>query len=326
MSEMESKLARPDGFNRDIISNSFEGLKNCTCCPRNCCADRSSKKLGYCQTGIGFSIGSICAHRGEEPVISGKRGICNVFFTRCNMQCLYCQNYDISRTSGAIVEHNMKLIDVIKRIEAHLDDGCKAVGFVSPSHVLVQVKAIVAVLRARDRNPVFVYNTNGYEKESAIRSLAGMIDVYLPDMKYMDAKLAGEYSDTPDYPEVAGKALKEMYRQKGADIELDEDGHVVSGMIIRHLVLPGHVENSKAVLRFIAEELSTDVYISLMSQYYPTLAVAGHPKLGRCLRPDEYEEVLEEFERLGFHRGFMQELSSSHYYRPDFTQPHPFDH
>jgi putative pyruvate formate lyase activating enzyme len=324
MNEMEPILARTGGFNRDVTSNPFEALKNCTCCPRQCRADRSSKKLGYCKTGLGFSIGSICAHRGEEPAISGKHGICNVFFTRCNMQCLYCQNYDISRTCGTIVEHNIELGDVIERIEAHLDEGCKAVGLVSPSHVLVQAKAIITALKTRGRNPVFVYNTNGYEKESAIRSLQGMIDVYLPDMKYMDAKLAGEYSDTPDYPEVAGKAIKEMYRQKKADIALDENGHVVSGMIIRHLVLPGHVENSKAVLRFIADELSTDVYISLMSQYYPTPAVAGHPKLGRCLKPDEYEEVLEEFERLGFHHGFMQELSSSHHYRPDFTQQHPF--
>jgi putative pyruvate formate lyase activating enzyme len=264
-------------------------------------------------------------HRGEEPVISGKRGICNVFFTRCNMQCLYCQNYDISRIRGAIVEYHLELSELTDRIEACLDAGCKAVGFVSPSHVLPQVKAIMSALKARGRNPVYVYNSNGYDRVEAVRSLEGMIDVYLPDLKYMEAYLAREYSDAPDYPEVAAKAVKEMYRQKGAEIRLDDEGLIESGLIIRHLVLPGQVENSKAVLRFIAEELSLDVYISLMAQYYPTPAVAEHPLLGRCLTPDEYEEVLEEFERQGFYRGFMQEIASAHHYRPDFHRTHPFE-
>ena len=325
MSEIQQKNTLNHNSDRDTNLYSFEDLENCVCCPRECRADRSSKKLGYCKTGMSFSIGSVCAHRGEEPVISGDSGICNIFFTRCNMQCLFCQNYNISRTRDPIVEYNMELSALVSRIEAYLDGGCKAVGFVSPSHVVVQMRAVITALKERGQNPVFLYNSNGYDKEEAIRSLEGMIDVYLPDMKYMDSKLAREYSDAPDYPQVAAKAIKEMYRQKGAEIALDEEGLITSGMIIRHLVLPGHVENSKAVLCAIAEELSPDVYISLMSQYYPTPAVADHPRLGRCLRQDEYEEVLEEFERLGFHRGFMQRLSSSNQYRPDFKQVHPFE-
>jgi len=316
--------SRGDGSHA-FTQRALDELRRCACCPRRCGADRSSNRLGYCRTGVGFSVAAVCIHRGEEPVISGRRGICNVFFTRCNMQCLYCQNYEISRTRGAIVEHNLSLPELVARIEACLDTGCKAVGFVSPSHVLPQVKEIIATLRARGRRPVFVYNTNGYDRVAAIRSLEGEIDVYLPDMKYMDTVLADEYSDTPDYPEVAANAVKEMYRQMGAEILLDDEGLIKSGLIIRHLVLPGQVENSKAVLRFIAEELSTDVYISLMAQYYPTPAVEEHPQLGRCLRPDEYEEVLDEFDRLGFHRGFVQEISSSHYYRPDFRKAHPFE-
>lgn len=325
MKAAEGKHSRDHNSQRDRALKMLSELKDCTCCPRECHADRSSEKLGYCRTAAGFSIGSICAHRGEEPVISGNRAICNVFFTRCNMQCIYCQNHDISRTTAPIIEHRMDLGQLVDRIEGHLDAGCKLVGFVSPSHVLPQVKAIMAALGSRGRSPVFLYNTNGYDKPEAIRPLEGTIDVYLPDLKYMDAELARDYSDTPDYPEVATKAIKEMYRQKGADIQLDDEGLIKCGLIIRHLILPGHVENSKAALRFIAQELSPDVYISLMSQYYPTPAVADHPKLGRCLTADEYEEVIEESERLGLHRGFIQELSSSHRYRPDFRREHPFE-
>jgi putative pyruvate formate lyase activating enzyme len=241
------------------------------------------------------------------------------------MQCVFCQNYDISRNSSPTAKPEITSAGLVDQIAEHLDTGCKSVGFVSPSHVLPQVKAIIEELRARGRRPVFVYNTNGYDKQEAIQSLENSIDVYLPDLKYMDVHVPREYSDTPNYPDIASQAVKEMFRQKGADIELDEEGFIMSGMIIRHLVLPGHIENSKAVLRFIAEELSPDVHISLMSQYYPTPAVADHPKLGRCLRPDEYEEVVEEFDRLGFHRGFLQELSSRDHYRPDFARSHPFE-
>lgn len=326
MGAAEAKNPGDRSPHRDNVLKVLADLKECVCCPRECHADRSSSKLGYCKSGIGFSIASICAHHGEEPVISGKRGICNVFFAHCNMQCIFCQNYDISRNTGSIVVYEMDLNRLVDRIEQHLDAGCKSVGFVSPSHVLPQMRAIIAALKIRKRRPVFLYNTNGYDKKRTIQSLEGIIDVYLPDLKYVDARLARDYSDTPSYPEIATKAIREMYRQKGADLRLDSEGLIESGLIIRHLVLPGHVENSRAVLRFIAEELSPDVHISLMSQYYPTPAVAHHPTLGRCLRPDEYEEVIEEFENLGFHRGFVQEPSSQHHYRPDFTQPHPFEY
>jgi len=325
MNAAETEYPLDRAFQPGAALKTLAELKDCICCPRKCHADRSSGRLGYCKTGIGFSISSICAHHGEEPALSGSRGICNIFFSHCNMQCIFCQNHDISRNTGPIVEYRVDLDRLMDRVEQGLESGCKSVGFVSPSHVLPQVKAIIEALKARGRKPVFVYNTNGYDKEGAVESLEGTIDVYLPDFKYMDTELARDYSDTPCYPEVAAKAIKEMFRQKGADIRLDEEGLIISGLIIRHLVLPGHVENSKAVLRYIARELSPDVYISLMSQYYPTPAVAVHPKLGRCLRADEYEEVIKEFERLGFHRGFVQELSSPHHYRPDFRQAHPFE-
>ena len=303
----------------------LQELQDCTVCPRECHADRSSNRLGYCQTGTGFSIGSICAHTGEEPILSGRNGICNVFFARCNMQCVFCQNYQISRNHGPIRERALGLDEVIEQIELILDSGVTAVGFVSPSHCIPQMKAIIAALEERKEPPTYVMNTNAYDKVETLASLRGIIDVYLPDLKYMEKDLAASYSNTPDYPEIATIAIKEMYRQYGADVELDCNGLIRSGLVIRHLVLPGHVENSKRCLQFIAQELSPTVYVSLMSQYHPTPLVASHPNLGRTLYQGEYAAVLSEMERLGFKRGFTQALESPGNYLPNFVQPHPFE-
>ncbi len=299
-------------------------VRNCICCPRGCQADRTSDTPGWCKSNDEMMISSICAHRGEEPVLSGAHGICNIFFTHCNMQCIYCQNYQISRNTSA-AGSPMALDEVISEIEAVLASGAKGVGFVSPSHSIPQMRQIMDALRARGHHQKFVYNSNGYDKVEIIRALEGSVDVYLPDLKYMDEKLGREYSGTPNYPAVATVAIREMFRLKGANIYLDNEDVIESGMIIRHLVLPGQVENSKAVLRWIAEELSPSVHVSLMSQYYPTPAVKDHPLLGRTLHPEEYEAVIDEFERLGFWRGWVQELGSPHSYRPDFDLHHPFE-
>ncbi|MDH4156637.1 MAG: radical SAM protein [candidate division Zixibacteria bacterium] len=309
----------------ELADNWQAKLRNCNCCPRECATDRAALKKGFCNTGTGFAVTSICAHMGEEPVLSGPHGICNIFFAHCNLQCIYCQNYQISDNRTPSEWFEMPLEDIIAEIEAILDSGAIGVGFVSPSHALAQMHRIIEALRQRGRKPVYVYNTNGYDKLDTIQSLEGTIDVYLPDLKYADSALAREYSGAGDYPEVAGRALKEMYRQKGADITLDDNELIIDGLVIRHLVLPNHVDNSKAVLRFIAEELSPDVHISLMAQYHPTPRVADHPRLGRPLRQREYDEVVREFERLGFYRGFVQDLSSPHHYLPDFMKDNPFE-
>lgn len=299
-------------------------LLNCTCCPRNCHAKRNTDELGYCRTDNGFYVSSIVPHHGEEPVISGECGICNVFFSHCNMQCVFCQNYQISRNGQHDPSHEMELADIVEQIGAIVDQGSKCVGFVSASHCVPQMKIIINALETKGSKLTCVFNTNAYDNKETIKSLEKMIDVYLPDFKYIDRDLAREYSQTPDYPEVAALALKEMYYQKGSNIVLDDDGIIKSGLIIRHLVLPGNVENSKQCLRFIAEELSPSVHISLMAQYYPTPAVADHPELGRCLTKEEYDEVLEEFYGLGFYRGWVQELESQQCYRPDFERPEVF--
>ncbi len=299
-------------------------IRNCNCCPRECGVDRTVGELGYCRTGDETIVSSVCAHRGEEPVISGTHGICNVFFAHCNLQCVYCQNYQISRNDS--VRHALTSGDqVVEEIEQVLGRGARGVGFVSPSHYVVAMLQIIDSLRKRGHRQSYVFNSNGYDREDVVRSLEGVIDVYLPDLKYMSEKLGREYSNAPDYPKTATAAIREMFHQKGANLLLDHDGVVESGMIIRHLVLPGQVENSKAVLRWIADELSPSVHVSLMSQYYPTPVVQDHPVLGRTLDAEEYDEVLGEFERLGFYRGWVQELGSPHSYRPDFDNQHPFE-
>lgn len=219
----------------------------------------------------------------------------------------------------------MSLDDAVSAAARLLDGGAGAVGFVSPSHMIAQMRRIVDGLRARGYRPTIVMNTNAYDKPEVIEALADVVDVYLPDFKYMDHSLALELSGAWNYPEVARAALREMHRQKGSNLVLKDDGTAAAGLVIRHLIIPGHVENSKGVLRAIAENLSPSVHVSLMSQYYPPPAVARHPWLGRTISRAEYDEVIEELERLGFQRGWVQELESQETYRPDFTKPHPFE-
>jgi putative pyruvate formate lyase activating enzyme len=300
-------------------------LKNCTLCPRECKADRFKGAGGYCLTDAGLNISSICIHRGEEPAISGLSGICNIFFSGCNLRCTYCQNHEISRKRSGYKYSAGNLENVLDTIGKMLSEGINAVGFVSPSHVVPQVRAIIHGLRSRGCKLVTVYNTNGYDKVETLQSLSGMIDVYLPDYKYASGGIAGAYSDAADYPEVALKAIKEMYFQKGSTLITDEVGVAKNGILMRHLVLPGLAHESIKVLRTVAEEISTGIHLSLMSQYYPTTHVRNHPFLNRTLLRDEYESVINEMERLGFRNGWVQDMDSYKNYRPDFSREHPFD-
>jgi putative pyruvate formate lyase activating enzyme len=300
-------------------------LRDCILCPRNCHADRYSENTGYCNTDAYINVSSICIHKGEEPPVSGAQGICNIFFTSCNLRCIYCQNWQISDNRVKRPESRMSLGEVVSQVAAILDTGINSVGFVSPSHVVPHIKAIINAVREKGYRPVWVYNSNGYDKVETLRSLEGMIDVYLPDFKYRDPAIAKEYSDARDYPEVAGKALREMYRQKGSALHMSHENTAESGIIVRHLVLPGQVDNSLGVLRYIAEEISPRLHISLMSQYYPTPRVSCHPVLSRSVTANEYNRVLEEMNALGLVNGWIQELESHDHYRPDFEKEHPFE-
>ncbi|MCX6257887.1 MAG: radical SAM protein [Bacteroidia bacterium] len=303
----------------------LEELHDCRICPRNCGADRFTSKKGWCLADASFNISSIVIHRGEEPVIGGEQGICNVFFTHCNLQCIYCQNYQISRNTSALTDNQPEFIQILEQITGILDSGIEAVGFVSPSHMVPQIKAIINALHYLRYFPTIVYNSGGFDKVETLMTLEGLIDVYLPDFKYFNASLAKLCSGADDYPAVAVNALKEMFRQKGSTLVCNEEGRAVFGMVIRHLVLPGHVENSLNILRFIAGELSPLLHISLMSQYYPTDHVTGRKLLGRTIYPQEYHLVVDEMEKLGLNNGWIQEMNSNMNYRPDFQGVHPFE-
>lgn len=217
----------------------------------------------------------------------------------------------------------MQLQEVIEAIIVNLDQGCHAVGFVSPSHYIPHVKAIIETLRIMGCSPVFVYNTNGYDKVEEIKALESYIDVYLPDYKYSDNDLARRFSKVPDYPQFALSAIKEMYRQKGSTLVMNENGYAEKGLIIRHLVLPGNIDNSLKVLRDIAD-ISTSIAVSLMAQYWPTPAVLSHPTLNRTLSNEEYEIVKAELDNLGFYKGWVQDIESNDHYLPDFEMDKPF--
>ena len=300
-------------------------LADCALCPRECHVNRLSGRAGVCRSDASFNIASICIHKGEEPVLSGSAGICNIFFTNCNLRCVYCQNHQISDNRADRSSTRLKDEEVLSRIIAILDQGINRVGFVSPSHFVPQVRRIIRMVEATGRKPVWVYNSNGYDKCETLRSLEGMIGVYLPDLKYLDEGLAGRWSGASDYPTYAMKALKEMFRQKGSTLITDDDGCAVSGMIVRHLVLPGQVGNSLKVLRFLSEELSPKVHVSLMAQYYPTRKVRLDPDLGRSVTEEEYAAVTAELDRLGMYNGWVQSFESSEFYRPDFDRDHPFE-
>ncbi len=300
-------------------------LIRCTICPRNCKANRFSHKLGYCKSDASFAVSSIVVHKGEEPVIGGDKGVCNIFFSRCNLQCIYCQNYQISCVNSTIIENKFTLDEIVEKIITILKTGVNTIGFVSPTHFTPHVKAIINSLHSKNYHPTTVYNTNSYDKVDTLKGLEGMIDIYLPDFKYMEYDLSKKFSDAKDYPDIAAKAIKEMYRQKGSTLVKDEDGNAESGLIIRHLVLPGYIENSLKVLRFIADKLSTNIHISLMSQYHPVRNINEYPNLNRKLSDEEYSIIINEMETLGFHRGWMQDLESSDTYLPDFNNEHPFE-
>ena len=303
---------------------SFGALDHCLLCPHRCGANRNAGITGKCNCLNGYAINAVVVHRGEEPVISGGVGICNVFFSHCNLQCVYCQNHQISDNRLEMKEYGNPEI-IIRQIRNHLDAGCRAVGFVSPSHQIPQMVRIIEALSGYSPKPIIVYNTNSYDSTQTLRSLEEIVDIYLPDIKYADTGLALKYSGVADYPEVSMRALREMVRQKGTTLRLDETGQAVSGVIVRHLVLPGHAENSHRVLENLAFDISPRLSISLMSQYFPAHFATNMLPINRHLSHEEYAGVCRKLEDLGFCNGWIQDAGSHDHYRPDFSRPDIFE-
>lgn len=301
-------------------------MGECRLCPRNCGVDRTHE-VGFCGAGTDLEAASVCLHRGEEPPIAGPKGILNVFFSYCNLQCVYCQNRQISSPDSVGVSGLTGytgiagLTDRICELLPHSDGR---LGLVTAAHYADRIPALLEAVRSRVPNLIVVYNSSGYERVEALRRLEGLVDIYLPDFKYADANLAKAYSHAPDYPEVAGAALMEMYRQVGSGL-LQQDSVAYRGLLVRHLVLPGGVANAKACLDWMVDHLPLNVHISLMSQYFPPVEGLPAP-LDRTLRADEYAEVVDYFYALGFTHGFLQEPGADNCYRPDFTRKdHPFE-
>lgn len=288
---------------------------SCHKCPRQC------KALpGFCHSDSAHpEVAAVYAHTGEEPPISGRRGISNIFFAHCNLQCIFCQNRRISRATVDPELVTLHSVDQIVEATAQsLQQTENIVGLVSATQYSDLVAPIVEGLHSRGLYPTVVYNTNGYERVEVLQQIAPYVDIYLPDFKYSDADLARRYSNAADYPDVAALAIKEMYNQKGSSLPTDDDGIAFRGLIVRHLVLPGQVDNSIRCLEWLADNLSTNIYISLMAQYFPPDGIALPDQLGRRLTDDEYRRVTDAFYDLGFHRGWVQELEAADNYNPHF--------
>lgn len=307
-----------------MMCDSNANFECCKLCFHTCGVNRLVGVKGRCALDGGLYVSSVCLHKGEEPALGGEKGVCNVFFNHCNLQCLFCQNWQISARESDLRKATTTLEDVVLKICTILDTGVRAVGFVSPTPYIPYVRDIIAALRERGYAPVTIYNTNAFDTPAALSFLAGFIDVYLPDYKYGSAELGQRYSQAPDYPERALESINEMVRQVGKEVVYDDEGLVLRGTIVRHLVLPNHVENSRAALFNLWSEFGNRLTLSLMSQYTPLHRAGAIPELARALLSEEYNEVVDFMYSLGFKNGWVQELSSVGYYVPDFANSKPF--
>lgn len=275
----------------------------CMLCPRECGADREHGQLGFCRMPMEPRAARAALHYWEEPCISGSEGSGAVFFSGCTLRCVFCQNNEIAagRTGRPVSEG--RLSEIFLKLQ---EQGANNINLVTAGHFIPTV--ILALRRAKGQGlsiPV-VYNTGGYEKPDTLKMLEGLVDIWLPDYKYRSTELARKYSNAPDYPERAAEALQEMVRQAGRPV-LDERGIMQRGVIVRHLVLPGCVSDSKDVLEFLWDHYGNQIYVSIMSQYTPLPHVSAYPELNRRVTEEEYEEVTDYARFLGMSRVYVQE-------------------
>ena len=294
--------------------------RSCRLCPRECGVNRTNDERGYCGAGLLPSVSSIVKHFGEEPPLVGKRGAGTIFLAYCNLRCVYCQNHQISR--GVIGEECsiQRLASEMISLQAQ---GALNIEPVSPTH---QVHAFIEALElglSKGLDLPIVYNCGGYESLDVVKLLDGIVDIYLPDLKYADNNAAAKYSDCPDYVEHARTAIVEMYSQVG-DLKLDSDGNAVRGLMIRHLVLPNDISGSIDTLHWIQANLSVNVTISLMAQYSPQYEARRFNELNRRINRAEYDRAVDLCWELGFENVFIQDFQSQDLGLPDFSEDEPF--
>jgi putative pyruvate formate lyase activating enzyme len=298
-------------------------LERCTICPKDCGNNRLNDEIAACYSGRLPIVSSYTAHFGEEPCLSGSKGAGNIFFGNCNLRCVYCQNYQISQTwkqqKRNEVTHE-RLAEMMLELQ---ERGCHNIGFVSPTHFAPQMARAILIAAEKGLRLPIVYNTNAYDSVEVLRLLDGIVDIYLPDLKYAENEAGFQYSKVRDYTTHAQAAMKEMFRQTGDELVFDESGLLKKGLVVRLLVLPNDLAGIEENLRWIKNELSPKVAISLMSQYYATNKAATDERyilLSRRISEREWLNAVSLLEELSLEQGFMQEYeSASLYYRPDFT-------
>ena len=308
------------GLVRERAKEAGELASCCRLCPRACGVDRLSGEIGYCGTGPSLRIGSVTSHFGEEPPLSMNGGAGAIFLTGCSMNCVYCQNYQISQ--GAIGQEYTA--DLLAREMLRLQSlDCSNIDAVSPTHQLPELLEALAIARDSGLELPVVYNTNSYETMEVLEILDGVVDVYLPDLRYSSNESALRYSDAPDYVEIARDAILEMHRQVG-NLVVDLEGRAVRGLIIRLLVLPSGIAGVENSLQWIKENLPKTVTLSLMSQYSPLHRAHEFPELNVTLAENEYESLVQRAWDMGFENVFIQEMSANRCGIPDFTSASPF--
>jgi len=297
-------------------------LRSCTVCPKLCGNDRLNDEIAACYSGRLPIVSSYTAHFGEEPCLSGTNGAGNIFFGNCNLRCVYCQNYQISQTWKTQKKNEVtheRLAEMILELQ---DRGCHNIGFVSPTHFAPQMARAILIAAEKGLKLPIVYNTNAYDSVEVLKLLDGIVDIYLPDLKYANSDAGFQYSKVRDYTLHARAAIKEMHRQMGDSLRFDDNGLLRGGLLIRLLVLPNDLAGIEENLRWIRDELGPKTAISLMAQYYATNKAATDERyilLSRRISEGEWFDAVSLLEELGMEEGFMQEYeSASHYYRPNF--------
>ena len=300
-------------------------LASCDICPRKCGVNRLKGELGFCQSRALPIVASYCVHRGEEPAISGSRGSGTIFFGNCNLRCVFCQNHQISQNwqrQKANEENIEALAGHMLELQAQ---GCHNINLVSPSHFVPQLVSALAIAISRGLKLPLVYNTNAYDSLETLKELDGIIDIYLPDIKYSNDAKAVRYSSAPNYTAISRQAIKEMFRQAG-ELMLDGDGTAQRGVIVRHLILPENIAGSIEALKWLAQVVSPEVTISLMSQYHPTHHASRFPLIARPISQAEYDEVIQALEESELENGWVQGMDAPQNYLPDFEKEvHPFE-
>lgn len=280
------------------IDAAYEILSRCNLCPRNCLVDRHHGELGLCRTGDQPVTSSYGPHFGEEDPLVGSQGSGTIFFTHCNLYCIFCQNYEISHGGEG---EEVSLEDLAAMMLNLQKRGCHNINFVTPSHQVYQILAVLPAAIAGGLNVPLVYNTGGYDALETLRLLDGVVDIYMPDFKFWDPQVAKDLCQAEDYPEIARQAVKEMYRQVG-DLVVDEQGVARRGLLVRHLVLPDGLAGTKEVMEFLAREISPRTYVNVMGQYRPCGRAAEHPSLGKSLTALEHEQAQQMAREAGLTR------------------------